>query len=185
MTNSAQIRIFSVDDHPLLHEGLAMVIRHQPDMVMIGEATRGQEAIERFQEYMPDVTLMDFRLPDMNGVEAMISIRSRFPDARIIILTTFANGVEIQRALEAGAWAYLLKTMPPKQLVEVIRQVHAGEKQIPPEIAAHLGARDASKGLSARKIVDPANENSNLSRTPLSRSDGKRSHWLSRLFRRK
>ena len=162
-----------------------MVIRHQPDMVMIGEATRGQEAIERFQEYMPDITLMDFRLPDMSGVEAMVTIRSRFPDARIIILTTFANGVEIQRALEAGAWAYLLKTMPPKQLVEAIRQVHAGEKQIPPEIAAHLGARDPNEAVTHRTVVSTPNKESNPTQTPAVPTGGNRVPWLSRLFRRK
>jgi DNA-binding NarL/FixJ family response regulator len=185
MTNSTPIRIFSVDDHPLLHEGLAMVIRHQPDMVMVGEAARGQEAIERFQEYMPDVTLMDFRLPDMSGVEAMITIRSRFPDARVIILTTFANGVEIQRALDAGAWAYLLKTMPPKQLVETIRQVHAGEKQIPPEIAAHLAVRDPNEATTRRTVVSTPNRDSSLTQTPALPPGGNRMPWLSRLFRRK
>src|SRR5215469_13150623 len=98
MSTTAQIRIFSVDDHPLLHEGLAAVIRHQSDMVMVAEASNGQEAIQRFQEHVPDVTLMDLRLPDMSGIDAMIAIRSRFPEARIIILTTFANTMEIQRA---------------------------------------------------------------------------------------
>ena len=103
MADIAKIRIFGVDDHPLLHEGIATVIRSQPDMLLAAEASNGQEAIERFRQYEPDVTLMDLRLPDMSGIDAMIAIRSEFPEARIIILTTFAGDVEIQRALEAGA----------------------------------------------------------------------------------
>src|SRR5215472_17400301 len=105
MTVSGQIRVFSVDDHPLLHEGLAMVIRNQPDLLLVAEASSGREAIQRFREHTPDVTLMDLRLPDMSGIDATIAIRSEFPEARIIILTTFAGDVEIQRALQAGARA--------------------------------------------------------------------------------
>src|SRR5215468_5187897 len=136
MGEIAKIRVFSVDDHPLLHEGIATVIRAQPDMLLVGEAVNGREAIQRFREHTPDVTLMDLRLPDMSGIDAMVAIRSEFPQARIIILTTFAGDVEIQRALEAGARAYMLKSMPPKEIVEVIRQVHAGKKRIPPQLAA-------------------------------------------------
>lgn len=131
MNNPGQIRIFSVDDHPLLHEGLAMVIRHQSDMQLVGEAENGQEAIQRFREHKPDVTLMDLRLPDMSGIDAMIAIRSEFPEARIIILTTFAGDAEIQRALENGARAYVLKTTPPRELVQVIREVHAAKREFP------------------------------------------------------
>jgi len=101
MSESAQIRVFSVDDHPLLHEGLATVIRHQSDMLMVAEAANGREAIQRFREHVPDVTLMDLRIPDMSGIDAMIAIRSEFPEARIIILTTFAGESEIRRAVEA------------------------------------------------------------------------------------
>src|SRR5215469_6190299 len=122
MSGPEKIRILCVDDHPLLQEGLAAVIRDQPDMLLAGEASNGQEAIQRFREQSPDVTLMDLRLPDMSGIDAMIAIRSEFSEARIIILTTFAGDVEIQRALEAGARAYVLKSMPPKELVDVIRQ---------------------------------------------------------------
>jgi DNA-binding NarL/FixJ family response regulator len=152
MSMPKQIRVFSVDDHPLLHEGLATVIRNQPDLLLVAEASNGREAILRFREQIPDVTLMDLRLPDMSGIDAMIAIRSEFPEARIIILTTFAGDVEIQRALEAGARAYVLKSMPPKELVEVIRQVHAGKKRIPPEIAANLAEHYSDEALTVREI---------------------------------
>jgi DNA-binding NarL/FixJ family response regulator len=148
----AKIRVFSVDDHPLLHEGIATVIRFQPDMALVAEASNGREAIQRFREHIPDVTLMDLRLPDMSGIDALVAIRSEFPEARIIILTTFAGDVEIQRALEAGARAYVLKSMPPKELVEVIRQVHAGKKRIPVEIAAHLAEHYSDETLTGREI---------------------------------
>jgi len=150
--STAQIRILSVDDHPLLHQGIATVIHNQQDMLLVADASNGREAIQRFREYSPDVTLMDLRLPDMSGIDAMIAIRAEFPQARIIILTTFAGDVEIQRALEAGARAYVLKSMPPKELVDVIRQVHAGKKRIPPEIAAHLAEHYADESLTDREI---------------------------------
>ena len=152
MSVPKQIRVLCVDDHPLLHEGVATVIRNQPDMQLVAEATNGQEAIQRFREHTPDITLMDLRLPDMSGIDAMIAIRSESPEARVIILTTFAGDVEIQRSLEAGARAYLLKSMPPKELVEVIRQVYAGKKRIPPEIAAHLAEHYSDEALTAREI---------------------------------
>lgn len=152
MTETAKIRVFSVDDHPLLHEGIATVIRNQPDMLLVAEASSGQEAIQRFRQNEPDVTLMDLRLPDMSGIDAMIAIRSEFPQARVVILTTFAGDVEIHRALEAGARAYVLKSMPPKELVEVIRQVHAGKKRIPPEIAAYLAEHISDEALTGREI---------------------------------
>src|SRR5260221_6936246 len=147
MAEAAKIRIFSVDDHPLLHEGIAPIIRSQPDMSLVAEAADGREALQQFRKHKPDVTLMDLRLPDMSGIDAMIAIRAEFPDARFIILTTFAGDVEIQRALEAGVRAYLLKSMPPKELVEVIRQVHAGNKKIPIEIAAHLAEHYSDEPL--------------------------------------
>ena len=152
MSVPRQIRVFSVDDHPLLHQGLATVIGNQPDMTLVAEAADGREATRLFREHTPDVTLMDLRLPDMSGIDAMISILSEFPEARIIILTTFAGDVEIQRALEAGALAYLLKSMPPKELVEVIRQVHAGKKRIPAEIAAYLAEHYSDEALTGREV---------------------------------
>ena len=152
MTTLERIRILAVDDHPLLSEGLANVIRSQRDMVLVGEASSGREAIQRFSQCSPDVTLMDLRLPDMSGIDATIAIRSEFPDARIIMLTTFAGDVEIRRALEAGARAYILKSMSPRELVGVIRQVHAGKRSIPSEVAASLAEHYSDERLTMREV---------------------------------
>ena len=152
MSEQTRIRVFSVDDHPLLREGIATLVNNQPDMLLVADASGGGEAIQRFREHRPDVTLMDLRLPDMSGIDAMIAIRSEFPEARIIMLTTFEGDVEIQRALAAGARGYVLKSMAPKALVEVIRQVHAGKKQVPSEIAAHLAEHMGEEALTPREI---------------------------------
>jgi DNA-binding NarL/FixJ family response regulator len=152
MTSSDAIRVLMVDDHPLLREGLATVIQNQPDMLPVGQASSGREAIQRFDECRPDVTLMDLRLPDMSGIDAMIAIRSKYPRAHFIILTTFAGDAEIQRALVAGARAYVLKTMPPNELVDAIRQVHAGKKRIPSEIAAYLAEHYSDEQLTSREV---------------------------------
>ncbi len=152
MSDQARIRVFCVDDHPLLREGIAAIINNQPDMLLIAEAINGGEAIQKFREHQPDVTLMDLRLPDMSGIDSLIAIRAEFPEARIIMLTTFEGDVEIQRSLEAGARGYLLKSMPPKELVEVIRQVHAGKKRIPPELAAQLAEHLGDEVLTGREI---------------------------------
>jgi DNA-binding NarL/FixJ family response regulator len=152
MTESAQIRILSVDDHPLLREGIATIINNQPDMVLVSQATNGTEAIQYHREYRPDVTLMDLRLPDLSGIDAMIAIRAESPEARIVMLTTFEGVVEIQRALEAGARGYLLKNMPPSELVQVIRQVHAGKKRLPAEVVSHLAEHMSDEALTPREI---------------------------------
>jgi len=123
---NVRIRVLSIDDHPHTREGIAVVINAQPNMLLVAQAANGREAITRFREHKPDVTLMDLRLPDMSGIDATVAIRTEFPDARIIILTTFDSETERQRALAAGASAFLLKTVPPKELVERIRHVHGG-----------------------------------------------------------
>jgi DNA-binding NarL/FixJ family response regulator len=152
MNEAARIRILSVDDHPLLREGLAAIINNQQDMLLLAEASNAQEAIQQYRKHQPDITLMDLRLPDKSGIDALIAVRAEFPEARVIMLTTFEGDVEIQRALEAGARGYMLKSMPPKELVEVIRQVHAGKKRIPAQLAAQLAEHMSDDNLTAREI---------------------------------
>ena len=152
MSDLNPIRVLTVDDHPLMREGIGAIINSQPDMLLTDQAANGYEAIQKFRDARPDVTLMDLRLPDMSGIDALIAIRTEFADARVIMLTTFEGDVEIQRALQAGARAYVLKTMPPKELVEVIRQVHSGKKRIPSEVAAHLAEHLSDEALTPREI---------------------------------
>jgi DNA-binding NarL/FixJ family response regulator len=152
MNEPVRIRVLCVDDHPLLREGIATVVNSQPDMSLVGTAFNGHESVEQFRKHKPDVTLMDLRLPDMSGIDAMIAIRSEFPQARIMILTTFDGDVEIHRALEAGARGYMLKSMPPKDMVEAIRQVHSGKKRIPTEIATNLAEHYSDEALTQREI---------------------------------
>ena len=152
MNDQPRIRVFSVDDHPLISEGIATMINSQPDMVMVSQASSGTDAIQQYRRHRPDVTLMDLRLPDLSGIDAMIAIRSEFPEARIVMLTTFEGDVEIQRALQAGARGYLLKNMPPSEILDVIRQVHAGKKRVPHEVAAQLAEHMSDEGLTAREV---------------------------------
>jgi DNA-binding NarL/FixJ family response regulator len=152
MTTDHSIRVLSVDDHPLLSEGIATIINSQPDMELVATASTGREGILKHREIKPDITLMDLRLPDLSGVDVMLAIRSEFADARIILLTMFAGDVDIQRALQAGAQGYLLKSMHPEKMVETIRQVYAGKKRVLPEIASHLAEHLGDEPLTNREI---------------------------------
>ena len=130
-TGNSQIRILAVDDHALVREGIAGLIGVQPDMALVGEASNGREAIQQFRTHHPDITLMDLQMPEMNGLDALIAIRNEFPDAKVIVLTTYAGDVQILRALKAGAQAYLLKNTLHKELLETIRAVHAERRPFP------------------------------------------------------
>ena len=146
------IRVLCVDDHRLMREGIARIISLQPDMKVIAQASDGEEAVEQFRLHRPDVTLMDLQLPRMNGVQALKAIRHEQPDARIVVLTIYNRDEDIHRAIEAGAVGYLLKDAVPEDLIHVIREVHAGKRVIPPEIAAALEARAAQPSLTYREL---------------------------------
>jgi DNA-binding NarL/FixJ family response regulator len=152
MNDSAQISILCVDDHPLFLEGIATAISSQDDMRLVGVASSGREAIEQFRKTRPDITLMDLRLPDMNGIAAMGAIRAEFPHARIIILTNFEGDVEIQRALAGGARAYLIKSTPLAEFVDVIRKVERGRTHLPTQVAQSLVEHADSDVLSEREV---------------------------------
>ncbi len=151
-TDSKLIRILTVDDHPLLREGIAALVRAEVDMSVVAEADDGAEAIEKFRLHRPDVTLMDVEMPSVNGIEAISKIRSEFPDARIIVLTTYSGDATVVRALKAGARAYILKRHVHRELLGTIRAVYAGQKRIPPEIAAELAEHATDDELTGREI---------------------------------
>ena len=146
------IRILTVDDHPLLREGIAAVIEGQSDMQLVGEAANGLEALQVFRDCRPDVTLMDLQMPEMNGVDAIGAIHREFPDAKVVVLTTYQGDAQALRAFKAGASGYLLKSMLRRELVDTIRSVHAGRRRIPPEIAAGIAEHASDDALTSREI---------------------------------
>ena len=148
----SSIRIMAVDDHPLLRQGIAALLKATPDMQLIAEASDGEEAVAQFRRHRPDVTLMDLQMPTVNGTEAISRIRKEFPDAKILVLSTYAGDVQVLRAIKAGARGYLLKGNVRTELLDAIRTVHAGHKRIPPEVAAELAEHAADDQLSAREI---------------------------------
>lgn len=150
--DSERIRILTVDDHQLLREGIAAVLAGQEDMLLVGQASNGREAVESFRRLRPDVTLMDLRMPDMSGIEAIAVIRGEFPNARIIVLTTYSGDAQAAAALKAGAAGYLLKNLVRKELIETIRAVNSGKRRVPPEIATGIAEHVADDALTAREI---------------------------------
>lgn len=146
------IRILAVDDHPILRKGLAALVNAEPDLKLIAEASNGKEAIAAFRAHQPDITLMDLQMPGLDGTQAIEAIRSEFPDARIIVLTTYSGDVQVVHALKAGARAYVLKGHVLDELLETIRAVHAGKKRIPPDVAAELADHATDDALTEREI---------------------------------
>jgi DNA-binding NarL/FixJ family response regulator len=147
------IKVLSVDDHALLREGIAAMVDAESDMKLVAEASNGRDAIEKFRLHRPDVTLMDLQMPALSGIESIIGIRSEFPNARIIVLTTYAGDVQVLRALKAGARGYLLKGHVRRELLDTIRAVHAGQKRIPPEVAAELAEHATEEELTSRELA--------------------------------
>ena len=155
MTHTQQstvIRLLTVDDHALLREGIAAVLEGQPDMKLVGQASNGREAIESFRSLRPDVTLMDLRMPDMSGMDAILAIRAECPQARIVVLTTYAGDAQAAAALKAGAVGYLLKNLVRRELIDTIRAVHAGKRRVPPEIATEIAEHVADDALTEREL---------------------------------
>jgi DNA-binding NarL/FixJ family response regulator len=152
MSAAGAIRILTVDDHPMLREGIAAVLASEEDMFLVAEASNGREAVDQFRTHHPDVTLMDVQMPEVNGIDAILKIRKEFPDARIIVLTTYTGDAQAARAFKAGACGYLLKSMVRKELVDTIRLVHAGKKKIPAEIAVEMAQHHSDDALTEREI---------------------------------
>jgi two-component system, NarL family, response regulator len=151
-SNPGLIRILTVDDHPLLREGVAVLVKGEPDMDLVAEASDGEEAIEQFRRHRPDVTLMDLQMPNLNGTEAISRIRNEFPDAKIIVLSTYSGDIQVLRALRAGARGYILKGHVHRELLDAIRSVYAGHKRIPAELATKLAQHAADDELSSREM---------------------------------
>ena len=175
------IRILAADDHALLRQGIASLIDIEPDMELVAQAATGREAIEQFRRHQPDITLMDLQMPDMSGMEAIIAIRGEFPNARIIVFTTYSGDVQVMRALKAGARAYLLKGNVHADLLQTIRDVHAGRKRIPPEVAAELAIHTAEDQLTERelevlKLIAQGNANKEIAAQLSIREDTVKSH---------
>lgn len=147
-----KIAVFNVDHNPMMREAMASVINAQPDMCLVAQASTGSQAVKQFREYKADITLVDLRLPDIGGIETIKAIRAEFPEARLIMLSTFEYENEIRRALAAGAQGYMLKSMPPEELIDVIRQVHAGKKKIPAQIAVQLAEHYGEQQLTDREV---------------------------------
>ena len=152
MVAGKPIRILTVEDHPVFRQGLTTIIGSEPDMLLVGQAANAAEAIAEFRRHRPDITLMDLRLPGTNGTDTLISIRGEFPDARIIILTTSDGDADIHRAMRAGAKAYILKSMPQEELLEVVRSVHAGRRHVPADVAARLAEHVGEEDLTSREL---------------------------------
>jgi DNA-binding NarL/FixJ family response regulator len=148
-----QIRILAVDDHPIVRQGIAGLVGVQSDMVLVGEASNGRDAIQQFRTHHPDITLMDLQMPEMNGIDSLIAIRNEFPDAKVIVLTTYAGDTQILRALKAGAQAYLLKNMLHKELLETIRTVHIGKKTLSPEVSYQIAEHATDDLLTPAEIL--------------------------------
>jgi DNA-binding NarL/FixJ family response regulator len=152
MSRTTPIRVMTVDDHPILRGGIAGAVAAQPDMTIVAEAANGEEAIASFREHRPDVTLMDIRMPGTSGIDAITAIRSEFPNARIIVLTSYGGDIQALRSFKAGASGYLLKSMLRTELVDTIRRVHAGQRRIPPEVAQEMAEHAGEEKLTAREM---------------------------------